>query len=66
MLEISRGEAFGEELGCVSVLTFFIDDWVWVKIHQKLNLQSDGDILDVLGFLFTGIFDAVVFWTKSD
>ena len=36
MLEFSRDEAFGEELGFVSALTFSIDDWVMVEIYWKV------------------------------
>ena len=35
-------------------------------LYSILNLRSDRDILEVLDFLFAVIFDAVVFWTRSD
>ena len=37
VVEISRGKAFGEELGCVPVLTFSIDRF-WIEIHWKVPL----------------------------
>ena len=37
MLEISRGKAFGEQLGCIPVLTFSIDR-AWIEIHWKVAI----------------------------
>ena len=34
-----------------------------VTYSKILNLLFDGDILELLGF---GIFEVVVFWTRSD
>ena len=31
--------------------------------YKILNLRSDRDILEVLGFSFADLFDAIVFWT---
>ena len=48
------------------VICAFLYEWPPYSKQNFVNYSGDRYILEMLGFLFAGLFNAVVFWTRSD